>query len=148
MAKIFTSPLPDVVLPDVAITPFVFRLAETQPDTTAMIDGPTGRSYTYGQLYGAVLKAAGGLAARGFEKGDVFAIMAPNLPEYAIAFHAVATRGGIVTTINPTYTAEEVEYQLNDAGARFLLTIPMFLDTAREAAAEQQGRGDLRTRRS
>ena len=30
---------------------------------------------------------AGGLKARGFGKGDVLAIMAPNLPEYAVAFH-------------------------------------------------------------
>ena len=78
---------------------------------------------------------AGGLRARGLGKGDVFAIMAPNLPEYAIAFHAVVRLGGVVTTINPTYTAEEVEYQLNDAGAKMLLTIPMFLDTATAAAA-------------
>ncbi|MBT8198012.1 MAG: AMP-binding protein, partial [Acidimicrobiia bacterium] len=41
---------------------------------------------------------------------------------------------GVVTTINPTYTAEEVEFQLNDAGARYLLTIPMFMDVATEAA--------------
>ena len=138
MARIFTSPLPDVDLPEVAITPFVFRHVATEPDKVAIVDGPTGRSYTYGQLYGAILKAAGGLAARGFGKGDVFAIMAPNVPEYAIAFHAVATLGGVVTTINPTYTAEEVEYQLNDAGARFLLTIPMFLETAREAATHSR----------
>lgn len=135
MAKIFTSPLPEVELPVEAITPFVFRHAATQPDKLAMVDGPTGRSYTYRQLYDAVLKAAGGLATRGFGKGDVFGVMAPNVPEYAIAFHAVATRGGTVTTVNPTYTAEEVEYQLNDAGAKYLLTIPMFMETALEAAA-------------
>ena len=35
---------------------------------------------------------AAGLAERGFGKGDVFAHYAPNLPEYAVAFHGVATR--------------------------------------------------------
>ena len=39
------------------------------------------------------------------------------------------------TTINPLYTAEELAHQLNDAGARYLLTIPDFVDKALEAAA-------------
>jgi acyl-CoA synthetase (AMP-forming)/AMP-acid ligase II len=132
---VFTSPLPDVAIPVMPLTPFVFQHAEQLAAKTALIEGMTGRSYTYGQLYDAVKRAAGGLAARGFGKGDVLAILAPNLPEYAIVFHAVATLGGVNTTINPTYTAEEVEYQLNDAGATYLVTIPMFIDTAREAAA-------------
>ena len=134
----FTSPLPDVEIPKSPITPIVFRHAEKLADKPAIIDGLSGRSYTYGQLTGATSKTAGGLAARGFGRGDVLAILAPNVPEYAIAFHAAASVGGTVTTINPTYTAEEVRFQLDDSGAKFLLTIPMFLETAREAA---QGTG-------
>ena len=38
----------------------------------------------------------------------------------------------INTTINPLYTPEELRRQLNDAGARFILTVPSFLDTVRE----------------
>ena len=49
--------------------------------------------------------------------------MAPNLPEYAVVFHGVAVAGGAVTTINPTYGAEEVRHQLQDAGATMLFTI-------------------------
>ena len=40
-------------------------------------------------------------------KGEVLAIMAPNCPEYAVVFHGVAFAGGVVTTINPTYTERE-----------------------------------------
>ena len=122
-------------IPTSSITPIVVRHAEKLADKPAIIDGLSGRSYTYGQLAGATSKVAGGLAARGFGKGDVLAILAPNLPEYAVAFHAAASVGGIATTINPTYTAEEVRFQLEDSGAKLLLTIPMFLETAREAAA-------------
>ena len=132
---IFSSPLPDVEIPTSAITPMVFRHSAELADKPAIIDGTSGRSYTYTELAGATSKVAGGLAARSFGSGDVLAILAPNLPEYAIAFHAAATVGGAVTTINPTYTTEEVRFQLEDSGARLLLTIPMFLDTAREAAA-------------
>jgi len=66
----------------------------------------------------------------------VVAVMAPNCPEYGIVFHAVALAGGIVTTINPTYTAGEVHHQLVDSGATRLVTVPMFLETATEALAD------------
>ena len=41
--------------------------------------------------------------------------MAPNMPEYAVVFHAAAMAGGVVTTINPTYTEAEVHDQLRDS---------------------------------
>ena len=131
----FTSPQPDVVIPDdVSFTTYVFQQAQKWPNKAALIDGPTGRTLTYAQLVGAIQKAAAGLAQKGFQKGEVFAIYSPNVPEYAIAFHAVASLGGINTTINPLYTADELAKQLNDSKARFLLTIPPFLDKAQEAA--------------
>jgi acyl-CoA synthetase (AMP-forming)/AMP-acid ligase II len=131
---IHRSPFPDVEIPDTALTPYVLRHAAARADEPALIDGPTGRTYTYGQLDDAVRRLAGGLQARGFAKGDVLGIIAPNLPEYAIAFHGTAFGGGTVTTINPTYTAGEVHHQLVDSGARLLVTVSMFLDTARAAA--------------
>jgi len=59
--------------------------------------------------------------------------MAPNIPEYAFFFHGVAYAGGVVTTINPTYTAAEIRHQLQDSGATRLVTISMFLEVATEA---------------
>ncbi|MFN2617002.1 MAG: 4-coumarate--CoA ligase family protein [Thermoleophilaceae bacterium] len=108
--------------------------ADELQDKPALIDGPSGRVLTYGELRSSIHAVAAGLAARGFEKGDVFATFAPNAPEYAIAFHGVASAGGINTTINPLYTADELCFQLKDSGARFLLTVPSFLDRALEGA--------------
>lgn len=133
---IFQSPFPAVEIPSQPLTNFLFDHAAAYPDKAALIDGPSGRTLTFGQLTGAIRLAAAGLAQRGFGKGDVFAIYLPNLPEYAIAFHAVATLGGIVTTINPLYTPQELAHQLTDSGASYLLTIPMFLESARAAAAQ------------
>ena len=87
---IFKSPHPDVEIPDVAFTPFLLERAAKHGDKPALIDGPTGRTLTFSQWAGATRKAAVGLTARGFKKGDVLAIYSPNLPEYAIAFHAVS----------------------------------------------------------
>ncbi|HEY3067895.1 MAG TPA: 4-coumarate--CoA ligase family protein [Methylomirabilota bacterium] len=133
---IIASPYPDVAVPDVSITDYVLRHAERLRDKPALVDGPSGRTLTYGQLADGVRRFARGLAARGFRKGDVFAIYSPNLPEYAIVFYGVASVGGTNTTVNPLYTADELANQLRDSQARFLITVPAFLDKAREAATK------------
>jgi acyl-CoA synthetase (AMP-forming)/AMP-acid ligase II len=133
-STIIRSPYPDVTIPDVALPAFVFADAAKHAAKPALIDGPSGRAITYRELVGGARLVAGGLAARGFQRGEVFAIYCPNLPEYAVAFYGVLLAGGINTTINPLYTVEELAAQLNDAGASHLLTVPPFLDKAMEAA--------------
>ena len=132
--EVVLSPHPDVTVPDLPLHEFVLADAMRRADQAALVDGPSGRTITYGQLAGGVRRVAAGLAARGFAKGDVFAIFSPNLPEYALAFYGVSAAGGVNTTISPLYTADELTRQLDDAGARFLLTVPPFLDKALEAA--------------
>jgi acyl-CoA synthetase (AMP-forming)/AMP-acid ligase II len=133
---IFHAPEPDVVIPDIALTPFLLERAATFGDKPALIDGPSGRTLTYRGWVEAVRRTAAGLSARGFRKGDVFAIYSPNLPEYAVAFHAVSLLGGIVTTINPLYTVAELRHQLEDACARALVTVPPCLEKAAQAARD------------
>ena len=133
---IHTSPLPDIAIPEVPLTTFVFADVASRADKVAFVEGSSGRTVTYGQLLDSVQRFAGGLTAKGFGRGDVLAIMAPNLPEYAVWFHGAAMTGGTVTTINPTYTTHEVHHQLVDAGATIMVTVPMFLETAREAAKD------------
>ena len=132
---IYKSPFPDVDVPVVPLPDYLFEHADQWPDKPALIDGPTDRTLTYAQLRAAITRAAAGLAARGFGKGDVLAIYSPNLPEYAVAFMGVATAGGVNTTMNPLYTAAEVKRQLTDSGATFLVIIPQFLEKAQQAAA-------------
>jgi 4-coumarate--CoA ligase len=129
------SPFPDIEIPPQTISDRVFAGFAGREDAPALIDGPTGRTLTGRQLVDAVRRLAGGLTAHGFGAGQVVAIMAPNLPEYAVLFHGVAWAGGTVTTVNPTYAAEELRFQLQDSGAALLVTVPAFLATARAAVA-------------
>jgi acyl-CoA synthetase (AMP-forming)/AMP-acid ligase II len=130
---IHTSPLPDVEIPDVTITAHVLRKVGDMPDRVAIRDAAGTSSYTFAELSTAIHSLAGGLAARGVAPGTVVGLMAPNVPEYAVIFHGVAVAGAAVTTINPTYGAEEVRHQLQDAGASMLFVVPMFLEVARAA---------------
>jgi acyl-CoA synthetase (AMP-forming)/AMP-acid ligase II len=132
------SPFPDVDIPDVSLPDFVLARAREFGDAPALIDAPTGRTITYAELVESVRGVAAGLGQRGFGKGEVFAHYAPNCPEYAVAFHAVATVGGVNTTANPQLTEEEFAAQLRDSGARLLVTVPELVEKA-TAAARQSG---------
>ena len=134
LPMIHASPYPEVEIPEVSLTALLLERAARFPDKPALIDGPSGRTYTYGEWAALVRRAAAALARRGLRQGDVLAIYSPNLPEYAIAFHAAALAGGTITTVNPLYTVDELAYQLRDSGARFLIAAAPFLDRASAAA--------------
>jgi acyl-CoA synthetase (AMP-forming)/AMP-acid ligase II len=135
---VFLSPRPPVEIPRLPVTDYVFEHVRDVEDRTALVDAITGRRMTYAGLEATIARAGAGLAARGYGRGDVFGIFAPNTLEYPIAFHAVARLGGTVTTVNPLFTAGELATQLRDGKAKCLFTIPAFMEKAR-AAAEQAG---------
>jgi acyl-CoA synthetase (AMP-forming)/AMP-acid ligase II len=133
---IHRSPYPDVTIPDVALAPFLLRHAARLAEKPALIEGETGRTFTYSQLAAAARRVAAGLARHGIQKGDVLALYCPNGPEYIITLLALWSLGAVPTTINPLFTARELAYQLKDAGATSLLTAPDLLDKATEAARD------------
>jgi acyl-CoA synthetase (AMP-forming)/AMP-acid ligase II len=134
----FGGPLEGAV-PEVDLASFVLRRAGELAEKPALIDGSSGRTLSYAQLDRLVHSFAAGLAARGFAKGDTFAIYMPNAPEYAVAFHGVVAAGGRCTTANPLYTARELGKQLADSHAGMLLTAPAFLHVALAAAKRAGG---------
>ena len=127
---IFKSPYPDIEIPDVSVASFILEHAQRFGAQPALIDGRTGHSLTYDQLVAAVDRTAAGLCARGFRKGDVFAIHCSNAPEYAVAFLAIAILGGIATMVSPLFNEAELTVQLKDSGARYLLTEAALVATA------------------
>ena len=133
---IFESPRDPVTVPDASLTELVLSRVDRHPDRIAFVDGPTGSSLTYRGLRDAVRSAAEGLDRRGFGPGDVLGLVSPNMPEFAVVFHAALATGGTVTTLNPVWTAREMARQLGDAGARLLVAAPDSADRARVAARE------------
>lgn len=133
---IFRSRFPDVEIPDVSLAEFILQRATAQPDKAALVDGLTGRTLTYGEMSRQIRTVAAGLAARGIAKGDVVAIYSYNRAEYLVTFYAAALAGAVTTTVNPTYTVEELVPQLCDSGAKALFTVPELVDRAFEAARQ------------
>jgi acyl-CoA synthetase (AMP-forming)/AMP-acid ligase II len=133
--RTFHSRWPAVEVPDVGVTEFLLDHPAARADAPAVIDGPSGRTLTYGDLRRDVRRCARGLARGGFGPGEVLAIVAPNVPEWLVACYGAMAAGGTVSGINPLYTAEEIAAQLRDARAGRVLTIPPFLPLVRAARA-------------
>ncbi len=131
---IFTSPHKPIEIPDITVTEYVLRRAQQLGDKPALVDAPTGRTYTYAQVPSYVRKLAAGFASHGLKKGEVFAIYSPNIPEYILAFHALATLGLATTMVPPLFTDNEIIKQLSDSGAKYILTIPQLMENAQAVA--------------
>ena len=131
---IYKSPFPDLAVRNLTITQRVFEGLRDRPDHIILTDGASGTALTAADFIDQVQALAGGLTAAGYGAGKTVAIMAPNMPEYCVIFHAVAWAGGTITTLNPTYTASEVRHQLKDAGADILITIDAIAETAHAGA--------------
>ena len=66
---IFKSNYPDITIPEVSLPEFVLQRAKELADKPALIDGPSGRTLTYGQLAGAVSRAVPGRSGRRLSGG-------------------------------------------------------------------------------
>jgi acyl-CoA synthetase (AMP-forming)/AMP-acid ligase II len=131
----WTSPYAPVEVGGTTLHEMVLEAAAWSGDRPALVDGLSGTTVGYRLLTERVRGVAAGLAARGFRPGDVLALWAPNLPQWAgVALGAMAA-GGTVTGANPGCTERELTVQLADAGASVLVTVPPLLPAARAAAA-------------
>ena len=128
----FRSRYPAADIPAVDLTTFVLGASDDADDHPALVDAVTGRGLSFGELRTQVRRLAAGLSWR-IGKADVVAIWAPNVPEYAVVFHAVLSLGAVLTTINPAYTSQEAAYQLRDAGSKLLITSAALSARALEA---------------
>jgi long-chain acyl-CoA synthetase len=90
---------------------------------------------TYAQVKDTADRIANFLVSRGIQKGDRVAIFLPNLPHYPAIFFGILKAGAVCVTCNPLYTANELNYQLNDAEAKavFCMDHPQFYPTTVEA---------------
>ncbi|WP_221894140.1 AMP-binding protein [Bathymodiolus japonicus methanotrophic gill symbiont] len=68
------------------------------------------------------------LQRKGYKKGDIFAIYAPNIIEYIYVFQSVMLISGVITTANPLYASGELEHQLKHSKAHCLFTTADLLD--------------------
>ncbi|XP_045602015.1 uncharacterized protein [Procambarus clarkii] len=93
----------------------------------------TGNSYTFAEFRDLSMRLGSALTRLDIGHGDVVAIVSPNCPEFPIAFFGVASVGAVNTTINSTYTAEEIASQLINSTASAVVTHLYLLPRVKEA---------------
>ena len=100
--------------------------ASNYPDQVYTIFNDATR--TYAQVKDTADRIANFLSSRGIQKGDRVAIFLPNLPHYPAIFFGILKAGAVCVTCNPLYTANELNYQLKDSGAKavFCMDHPQF----------------------
>lgn len=76
---------------------------------------------SYEGFYLAVTVLSQCLQNQGIQKGDRVAIAMRNLPEWPVAFFAIASVGAIAVPLNGWWTAPELAYGLEDSGTRILI---------------------------
>lgn len=122
-------------VPSVPLARFFRERVERFGDRIALIDGPTGRSYTYAQLLALSASAANAFQARGIKTGDRVAFVTPNLPEVAIGYHGVIAAGGAAMMINPLSTPGELAKYFEVGKPKLIVTIAALVEGIRAADA-------------
>nr|ABY21310.1 4-coumarate:coenzyme A ligase 3 [Physcomitrium readeri] len=126
---IFRSKLPDIYIANhMPLTDYCLEKVTQWPDKVCLIDGNTGREYSYSEMELTSRRVAAGLAKIGVEQGGVIALLLPNCAEFVQVFLGAAKRGAIVTTANPFYTSTELEKQIISSGATVVVTQSRYIE--------------------
>ena len=94
-----------------------------------------GVKRTFSEVKADADKIANYLASIGIKKGDKVAIFMPNMPHYPAVFFGALKSGATTVTCNPLYKPGELNFQLNDSGAKVAIVLdhPQFTPTCYEA---------------
>ncbi|ACN15238.1 FadD6 [Desulforapulum autotrophicum HRM2] len=94
------------------------RSAQKYPDNVFTLFA--GATKTYAQVKDTADRVANFLANQGIKKGDKVAIFLPNLPHFPEILFGILKAGATAVNCNPTYTAPELNHQLNDSESKIV----------------------------
>ncbi|MDA4114723.1 MAG: AMP-binding protein, partial [Thaumarchaeota archaeon] len=80
-----------------------------------------GRSLTYRQVDDLASRFASGLLSLGLQRGERVALFMPNMPQFVVSYFGALEAGGTVVPCSPLYKEKELEYQLRDSGATYIV---------------------------
>ena len=92
--------------------------AATKPDDEAITY--LSRTWTWAQFDDRIRRVAGALTARGVGRGDVVAFLDKNHPACVEVTLGAASLGAATAIVNFRLAADEIDYVLNDSGAKVL----------------------------
>ncbi|MEJ2092862.1 MAG: long-chain fatty acid--CoA ligase [Syntrophobacterales bacterium] len=122
----------EVAVPQATIPGLLIQAATQSPGAPALVF--FGKKTSYGQLLDQVRCLARALHNLGLGPGERLAVLLPNCPQLATAYHAILSLGGTAVLLNPLLSPAEIAYQLNDSESRVLVILDHLLPKLDEAA--------------
>ena len=113
----------------------VFREATTYIPTRIAIHY-MGRGITYHELDKLSNRFARFLKKSGLKPGDTVGVNLPNIPAFYISMIGIQKAGCVLTGISPLLQPEELEYQLNDSGAKLIVTLDALFDKVKSVVPQ------------
>lgn len=92
--------------------------ASLTPNKPALVMVSTGQQISYAQLEERSLRLANWLRERGYQRGDTIAVLSDNDPRIFDVYWAAQRAGLYLTAINYRLKCDEVQYILENSGAR------------------------------
>jgi len=105
-------------------------VANIHPDTTTFLKHKVGDTWveiSYRQALEKIDTISAWFLNIGIQKGDRLALIIENGPDYVYYDQALQQIGAVNTSIYPTLSEAEIEYILNDSGAKTILVGNPFL---------------------
>ena len=62
--------------------------------------------------------------------------MLPNLPQYPMVHYAVMKLGGIIVPTNPLYVEREIQYQMENSGAEYIIVLNLLFNRVKSVWKE------------
>ncbi|TFG06057.1 MAG: AMP-dependent synthetase [Promethearchaeota archaeon] len=84
--------------------------------------------YSYKEVLEKSRKFATFLQKQGLKKGDVVAMNIPNCPQYLFALFGTYIAGGVSSGLSPLLSDVEMQYQLDDSDAKFIVTLDVIYE--------------------
>ncbi len=105
----------------------LLAIVQTMPEQPAMYY--FDRAISYSELDRTSSALAFALKQRGVGYGDRIALYLQNIPQFLIGMYAAWKVGAIVVPCNPMFKQHELEYHLNDSGAKALICLEILYET-------------------
>ena len=117
------------------LTPLIFldHAADLYPQRLAVLHGSLQRNWA--QTRERCRRLASALVRRGLQRGDVVAVMLPNVPTMVEAHFGVPMAGLVLNTLNTRLDAEALAYMLLHGGAKAVLVDPELAAVMQRAVA-------------
>jgi fatty-acyl-CoA synthase len=113
----------DTPLIEKTIGEFFDEIAARWPDQDAVVSCHEHARFTYGELRAESDRLASGLLSLGIAPGERVGIWSHNNTAWLLLQLATAKTGTILVNLNPAYRVSEVEYALNKASCKVLVTM-------------------------